>query len=449
MSVQFAIQTSQGRAKALTAERLINLYAKESPGQSKSPFVINGTPGLSQFTLLGQGPIRVVHDMANVLFIVSGTELYSVDSGGTGTLRGTIAGTGRVFTADNGTELVLVNDTGTGFVWDGATLDTITDPDFQLASSCVFINQFIVFSVKSAAAGQFFWSAILDAKAYAALDFATAESNPDNLVEILSTANLLWMFGEKSIEVFYNSGSSAVFERVTGAPMDLGATANTIVSLDNAPFWQGDDGIFYRADGYVPVRISTYAIEFMVKTFTNPRAFSYVDEGHRFYVCSFDEGAVVYDTTTSLWHERKSFGLGRWRPCCHTFTYGKHLVGDYLLGIIYEMNLETFKDLTNTIQRRAVTPFIHNNGEKISIGSIQVAFEHGVGLTTGQGSDPQAMLDWTDDGEVYGNELWRSIGKIGKRKARAKWSRLGSFYNRAFRVTVSDPVKVAIIGVNL
>lgn len=447
MSVQFAIQTSQGRSKALTAERLINLYAEQSPGQAKSPFVIHGTPGFSQFAIIGQGPIRAMHDLAGVLYIVSGTELYSVDSNGIGTLRGTIAGTGRAFTADNGAQLVIVNDTGTGFVWDGATLTTISDPDYQLASSCAFINQFIVFSVKGS--GQFFWSAVLDAKNYAALDFATAESNPDNLVEILSSANLLWMFGEKTIEVFYNSGSSAVFERVTGAPMQLGATANTIVSLDNAPFWQGDDGIFYRANGYIPVRVSTHQIEFLVKDFTNPRAFRYVDEGHRFYVVSYDQGAVAYDTTTGLWHERDSFAVGRYRPCCHVNIYGKQLVGDYLLGLISTMSLDIYADGTNPMQRRAITPFIHNNGEKISLGSIQIAFEHGVGLTLGQGVDPQAMLDWTDDGETYGNELWRPIGKIGERMARAKWNRMGSFYNRAFRVTVSDPVKVAIIGTNL
>ena len=444
MSVPFATSISQGRSKQLTAERLINLYAEKAPDQANSPVVIYGTPGLSRFAIVGTGPIRATHEMASVLFVVSGVQLFSVDSSGTPTLLGAIAGTGRVHTADNGTQLVLVNDIGTGFVWDGATLDTITDPDYQLASSCAFLNQYIVFSVKGS--GQFFWSGILDAKAYDALDFATAESSPDILVEIISSSGLLWMLGEKTVDVFYNSGSSAVFERVSGAPMEIGATANTVVSLDNSPFWLSN-GIFYRANGYAPVRISTHSIENLIRGWTGPRAFRYIDEGHRFYVVSFDQGCVVYDTTTGLWHERETFSVGRWRGCCYSSTYGKHLVGDYLLGLIYEMDLETYMDDTFVLQSRAITPFINDNGKKIDLGSIQVVFEHGVGLT--EGSDPQVILDWTDDGVTWSNELWRGLGKIGERLARTKWNRLGSFRSRAFRVTISDPVKRIIIGANL
>ena len=78
--------------------------------------------------------------------------------------------------------------------------------------------------------------------------------------------------------------------------------------------------------------------------------------------------------------------------------------------------------------------------------SIEIDLEAGVGLVTGQGNDPQAMLDWSDDGHTWSNKLWRSMGKIGEYTARAKWNRLGSSRNRIFRLTISDPVKKVIIG---
>ena len=72
--------------------------------------------------------------------------------------------------------------------------------------------------------------------------------------------------------------------------------------------------------------------------------------------------------------------------------------------------------------------------------------ETGIGLATGQGSDPQVMLRWSDDGgETWSNEHWRSAGKIGVYKARVLWNRLGSSRDRVYEITMSDPVPWRII----
>ena len=65
-------------------------------------------------------------------------------------------------------------------------------------------------------------------------------------------------------------------------------------------------------------------------------------------------------------------------------------------------------------------------------------------------TDPQAMLEWSDDGgHTWSNEHWVSIGKIGEYKNRAIWRRLGRSRERIFRVTITDPVKRVIIGAHL
>jgi hypothetical protein len=63
------------------------------------------------------------------------------------------------------------------------------------------------------------------------------------------------------------------------------------------------------------------------------------------------------------------------------------------------------------------------------------------------GVDPQAMLEWSDDGgHTWSNEHWASIGKMGEYRKRVKWRRLGRSRDRVFRLTITDPVKVVIIG---
>jgi hypothetical protein len=79
-----------------------------------------------------------------------------------------------------------------------------------------------------------------------------------------------------------------------------------------------------------------------------------------------------------------------------------------------------------------------------------VVFEPGVGLATGQGADPQAMLRWSNDGgATWSNENWRSIGKGGEYRARAIWRSLGRARDRVYELTVTDPVKRVIVGMEL
>jgi hypothetical protein len=81
---------------------------------------------------------------------------------------------------------------------------------------------------------------------------------------------------------------------------------------------------------------------------------------------------------------------------------------------------------------------------------LQIQFQPGVGLSTGQGDNPQAMLKWSDDGgSTWSNEHWVTIGSIGRYANRAIWRRLGWARDRVFEVSISDPVKAVIVSANL
>ena len=98
--------------------------------------------------------------------------------------------------------------------------------------------------------------------------------------------------------------------------------------------------------------------------------------------------------------------------------------------------------------RRA--PHLTADFKRIFHKSLQIQFQPGVGLSSGQGSDPQAMLRWSDDGgSTYGNERWTTIGEMGAYKNRAIWRCLGHARDRIYEVTVSDPVYRAVISAEL
>ena len=85
--------------------------------------------------------------------------------------------------------------------------------------------------------------------------------------------------------------------------------------------------------------------------------------------------------------------------------------------------------------------------------SLQLDCETGVGIVTGQGSDPEVMLRWSDDGgHTWSYEHWRKMGKLGEYGYRTIWRRLGmteKIRDRVYELSGTDPVKLAIMGAEL
>ena len=79
--------------------------------------------------------------------------------------------------------------------------------------------------------------------------------------------------------------------------------------------------------------------------------------------------------------------------------------------------------------------------------AFQIELETGLGLSSGQGVDPQAMVRWSDDGgHTWSHEHWVSAGAEGNYGARAIWRRLGMGRDRVFEVVVSDPIPWRIMS---
>ena len=458
MQIQFATQAYTSPSLPASAQRCVNWYAERQPPDAKTQVPVFGCPGLVQFATVGSGPIRGMHPMGGVLYVVSGQRLYSVTSTGAVTDRaGNITGTGVVSMDNNGSQLVIVNGTN-GYLYSAALGFTlITDADFNAAETVTFFDQRFVFDKKNS--NQFFISGSLDGTSYDATQIASAESRPDNVVAVVLNSQVLYVFGEKSIETWQDVGAANFpFERVPGGVIERGLAApHATAKEDNTIFFLGDDRVFYRLDGLTPKRVSTHALEHEWEGYTSVDdafAFSFGFAGHKFVVLTFPTGNAtwVYDVATGLWHERESWdendtSLGRWRGNCALPVYDKILVGDAYSNKIGYLDADTYTEFENTMRVLAVCPPLHGDRKRLFMSAFELDVEAGVGLNSGQGSDPQVMMRYSDNGgRTWSREIWRDLGGIGEYLTRARWTRLGNFRQRVIEVSISDPVKRTILA---
>lgn len=384
-------QSAKGRSIPLSGESLVNLYPEVAPNGAISEIVVHGTPGLTLFSNIDNRRVRglYVTQADEILYVVIRNTLYRVDESGNFTSLGVIAGSGRVGMTDNGRQLCIVAGSS-GYTYsttDG--LERILDPAFPGADTVGYLDGFFIFNNPNAGQrGQFYISNLLDGQMFDALDFASAERFPDDLLAVFPDHSELLLFGSKSIETWFNAGAPDFpFRRTQGSVIEQGLGATfSIAKLDESVVWLDDEGIVRRLEGYIPVRISTHAIEYQISRgdWNNATAWSYVQEGHQFYVLTVPArqlnqraGTYVYDAATQLWHQRKSYLQDYWRAGFYAYAYGKHIVADIDSGQLYEMSLDVYEDVGDPIVAEMQLPPIQNNGNRFIVHEIQLDIETG------------------------------------------------------------------------
>ena len=450
------------RSLPFDAQRSINLFPVFDQ-QGKEVASLYSVPGKTLFGTAGAGPGRgFFASSSGRVFAVSGTGIYEVDSAGTTTLLGNLLqSTGIVTIAENDTQLAVC-DGQSIYILTYATnaWAKVTDPDLPSVGTITYSDGYFIVNENNS--GRFYVSALRDGTNWSALDFATAENSPDNLKCVTAAVGQLWLFGNRTTEIWTNTGDSAFpFRRISGAVMEAGISSPfTTIEIDNGIMFVGQDefgsGIVYKTSGYTPMRVSTTAIEKRIQEATdigNMRAWAYQEEGAVFYVLTGGglETSLVYDLTTQLWHERARLNddgeLEQDIAECYTFAFGKHLVLDRRNGNIYEMSLDYYDDAGSALVRERVYTHLSDEGKRIRYNTLEIGFETGVGLQSGQGSNPLVSLQLSKDGaRTYTDWVTKPIGKVGQYGQKVEFRRLGVAEQLTIKIRITDPVKVAITG---
>lgn len=449
----------QSRSPNVTAQKRINLYLEISEDGDKTTLTNYGTPGLSLFANLGVAPNRCMHAIGDHVYAVNAGKFWKIDNSGTATEKGTLLTTaGRCGIDDNGVQIMIVDGTY-GYIYNivSDTFVQITDVDFVACRTVTFNDGYFI--VPKVATGQFYLSKSYDGLVWDALDFATAESNPDNLVRVIADHGELILLGDISTEFWTNTGGLDFPYTRSGPPVEWGLAARwSVAKFDNSLIYLAKNRMgevqVVRLNGYTPQRVSTFDIEAIINSYSgvsDATGFSYLLNGHPFYQLNFTSANAswLYDGASNAWSQLKS-GTGRHRAETGANYLLRSVVSDYANGKIYNMSDDVYTDDGEMIVSELVTKHVFANLERVSVSQLQIDLESGVGLATGQGSDPQIMLQVSKDGgHTWGAERWASMGKIGEYTQRAKWNRLGQARDFVFRFRISDPVKRVILGAYL
>jgi len=465
-------QSYVARSVNAADSRMINLFPEILPMEGKTPAFLNRAPGLRRLATLGNGPVRGLWSPdpnGDYAYVISGDTFYRIDRSYNAQAFGFVSGTGPVSMTDNGTQIFIAANPD-GYIFNMATeiFAPITDPDFPGAVTVGYLDGYFVFNEPNS---QKVWvTELLDGTSVNPLDFASAEGSPDGLVALIIDHREAWLFGTSTVEVWYNSANPDFpLERIQGAYNEIGCAAPySLAKLDNGVFWLGADargeGIVYRTNGYTGQRVSTHAVEWQIQQYgdiSDAIGYTYQQDGHAFYVLTFPSANAtwVYDVSTQAWHERAAWDNGQFKRhrsnCQMTFNH-EIIVGDYTDGRIYAFDLTDYTDDDQPqrwLRSWRALPQNENTLTRTAQHSLQLDAETGVGLNLGQGSDPQVMLRFSDDGgHTWSNEHWSSMGAIGAYGTRTFWRRLGmtlKLRDRIYELSGTDPVKIAIVGANL
>lgn len=452
----------QSESMPFAAQRCINWVPVVAESEALSRNALMQIAGIKQFGTSGFGACRGGRALSGVPFFVNGNTLVSYTSTGAPIERGTISGTGKVSMADNGTSLVIVVPGGDAYVWNGA-LTRITDPDFQTSDTVGFYRGFFVFTTTDGK--QLFVSNLNAPLTFDALDFGSAEGDPDRIVTQVLDHDELSILGERTTENFKIVGGTGFpLQIIPGAYTEKGAGAIFgIVKFDNAYLFVGGGvnerpAIWRQTSSSLAVKVSTDAIDNAIQEFTDQEisncfAMTYSQKGQFLAIFTFESNQIpnrtfVYNSTASgltgrkVWFELQT-GVddNSWRVNTIVKAYGKLLCGDSIDGRIGEIDINTFDEYGETIFCQAATAPFSQNGTDIFAGEFCATFEAGVGLT-GEDS-PVVRMDFSDDGgKTWNFETSRELGKIGEYGRDALWRRQGRFPNsRTIRLTATDPVK--------
>jgi hypothetical protein len=307
-----------------------------------------------------------------------------------------------------------------------------------------------------------------DFRTWRGLNFKQKEASPDYIQAIHADRGQLYIMGTEGSEVWALSPSTGLPERIPGAEASEGLVArHSVVSIAQSMFFVGGSpkgqAIAYRMRGFVPVRISTHAVE---QTWSSAsiwaeqlRASAYTSNGHQF-VEFHSTGALtwVYDVTASdqlgypVWHRRAKWdtGTNAWTTYpywMHTYIpewgNGMHLVANPSAGKIYEMSDDYYDDAGADIAWRKAIPYRYNGGHRIFFGRQTLEMEAG---TVASGAEPTITRDYSDDrGRTFVNPQTAGFGVHDEFSRRVYWPAGGSSRGRVWRYFGKDKNKTVLI----
>lgn len=460
-------------ASGLVNRRLSNMYPIYPTQEASTPGALVHTPGTLQ---IGEAPnggrSRGAFVLKDIEYRVVGNTFYSVAEDGTFTGLGSVTGGKDVSIATNDINIAIQDPEGSSYFYTPSTgvYEENNDPVFLSFGQARTVTQKDGYYVYTT--DDIFFSGSFkgtnDGKSFNALDFEDAEISPDKITKGWVNHNQLYILGETSAEIYQTITTSGFpFQRIVNGVIQKGCIApNTVTDFDDGFLFMGGDvgelpGI-WKAIGSSFTKISDSSIDTIIHSYSKgtqqlSRCWTYAENGAYFAVFRIGNDTLVYDATASKrsgrpqWHARQS-GVGDgntfrpWRAIHGVLAYGEIRVGDADSAVIGELSKDLYMEYGEPIERLIPTlPYI-NDLDPYFAQEVELYMRTGLGNSDVE--DPKIRFNYSDDGgETFTPERWRSLGRVGQRNIRVRWSRLGrASKGRMLQFKITDPVPVEIYG---
>jgi hypothetical protein len=419
--------------KASSDGFLTPLELRDAPGLK--PYVIGPTTGGGESPVIPAGPVRGSHDCEGKQFHVMGSTLYQISNAGIAIPLGTVPGTQRVNMAHNqivgGNEVIITTGTPNGYAYNTVTqvFGRITDPGYPGGGSVDYIDTYLV-SVEPF--GRYwFWSDQASATSYNTLNRTEAEADPDSIVALAVNAFEVVVFGQQTVEFFYNAGgiNGSTFRSKKVMNNHGCAARDSVVKLDNSLFWLGVDGIIYRLNGYQAMPVSTpqFTQRIQGKNWGKAYAHAFEDQGHSAYIITFTDGETfVYDVPVQATTRLESCGLSRWRASTLIRSGRRWVAGDFQAGKLYELDWNYPMDGEGVpLVRERISGVMAANRSKLEVPLVELIFGTG-----GPEIEPVMFVEQPDPPTIAGDAPGGTIGT--------------PYVGYAYTLTGNAPLKVTL-----
>ena len=442
--VPFAISSGGAYSQKNNNSQLINMFPHLDEGGGKNDHILINTCGL-EIVKTFEHDIIGIYEFLGIIYIATTTKLFKLENNLYFTI-GEVDFSGRtkaVF-SDNGISLVVVAGNGYSFTPTTEVFESMEQDGWYPADTVAYMDGYFIFN--RSGTGQFFISRLFSTE-IDPIDWATAEAAPDDTVGVAIASRQLWLIGQKTTEIWYDSGSADFpFTRISGAVNDIGCVEyKTIATIKSSIFFVGEDFKVYGSSGYTLTPISSPAVEKALHeaTIETLNAFSYTESGHWFYCLTINGNKTfVYDIDLGKWHNRESADIGRWiiNGVFNRLNQSKPF--GYGGNKLYSMSIDYLTEDGTPIKRQAVTLPLNKSVNRVRIHEAQLDMEVGF---TDKNATVRIELS-KDGGRTWSNFHEAYTGNTGEHRARVEWKRLGQVRDCIFRITIYEDIPIRLLG---
>ena len=447
------------RKAAVQRTMNMRVSAVEGLGEDKLA-ILESFPGL--VSVLAAVQVRGAYVAEVRAFYVVGTDLREMTSEGVSVSRGTLSSSSGFVSMKHGVSQLVLVDGPSGYVLDLNTnaLAQITSAGWRGSNWVDYIDGYFVFVDPDTE--QFYISAIDDGSQMDALDFSSADTQPDNIVTHRAFKRELYLFGARSTEVWINSGEADFpFVRYNATPIQVGAVGLRAVTIAaDTLFFVGQtnrgSGYVYALNGYQPQRISTAAVEQAIQQATDLsqiRMWSYHVSGSELIGVEAPGMTTtwVYDASTKQWQEQGIKVNGEWTPLgADHFMFWNREHYCWYADAIHRIDKDVYLYGVNAIVRERTWPhLVQPSLEPVTYRSLELACTTGTPETLNQTEGVISLEISNDGGYEFGPPLLKNLGAVGRWMQRVRWMFLGAARDRVFRLRCSSNVPLSIHAATL